>query len=146
MVFSCNRKQGGKNSLTCYKEFWSYGVNDYFLLSSFNESFTYKKYNPVIDKKTHQSFTIFLHDAILNLNLKLQLWGTEMFFFFLLAGPTAPTATAIAATPTTGAPVRAADTAENVPWRMETIPEVFQCYFQKKPCSDRVPSEGCSLN
>lgn len=36
-------------------------------------------------------------------------------------GPTAPTATAIAATPTTGAPVRAADTAEAVPFRMETL-------------------------
>lgn len=41
-------------------------------------------------------------------------------------GPTAPTATAIAATPTTGAPVRAADTAENAPLRMEAV---FQNFF-----------------
>lgn len=49
-------------------------------------------------------------------------------------GPTALTATAIVATPTTGAPVRAADTVENVPLRMETLfQNFFSVIFKKTP-------------
>lgn len=45
----------------------------------------------------------------------------------------APTATATAATPTTGAPVRAADTAEDVPLRMETrFQNLFSVTFKNK--------------
>lgn len=62
-------------------------------------------------------------------------------------GPTALTATVIAAIPTTGAPVRAADTAEHDPLRMETVfQKFFSVILQKKNCFDSVTSEGCLLN
>lgn len=47
-------------------------------------------------------------------------------------GPTAPTATAIAATPTIGAPVRAADTAEKVPLRIKLYSRIFFSVTVKK--------------
>lgn len=134
MVFSCNRES--KKVQTVWLELESFHHTELMIISiltSFNESFTYKKYNPVKDWCVFLSVTIFL--TWCNFKFEPQtaaLRNWNVLFFFLLAGPTAPTATAIAATPTTGAPVRAADTAENVPWRMETLFQKFFSVILKK--------------
>lgn len=76
------------------------------------------------------------------MNLKLRntiLRHFNLFFVDL----TALTVKVIAVTRTTEAPVKAADTAENISLTMETVfNNFFQCYVQKKKtCFDSVTSE-----
>lgn len=86
MVFSCNRES--KKVQTVWLELESFHHTELMIISiltSFNESFTYKKYNPVKDWCVFLSVTIFL--TWCNFKFEPQtaaLRNWNVFFFFSL--------------------------------------------------------------